>query len=60
MATQPDMTHFEQDLIARGYSRRQLAKAAALLGAATATLRVTGAAAQQAATRTGSNISRAP
>ena len=49
MATQPDMTHFEQDLIDRGYSRRQLAKAAALLGAATATLRVTGAAAQQAA-----------
>ena len=49
MATQADMTHFEQDLTDRGYSRRQLAKAAALLGAATATLRVTGAAAQQAA-----------
>ncbi|PHQ58896.1 MAG: aminotransferase, partial [Sphingobium sp.] len=48
MATQPATTHFEQDLLDRGYSRRQLAKAAALLGAATATLRATGAAAQQA------------
>ncbi|MDO7834017.1 pyridoxal phosphate-dependent aminotransferase [Sphingobium sp. HBC34] len=48
MATQTEPT-FEQDLAARGYSRRQMAKAAALLGAATATLRVTGAVAQQAA-----------
>jgi histidinol-phosphate aminotransferase len=48
MATQLD-TDFEQDLAERGYSRRQMAKAAALLGAAAATIRVTGAAAQQAA-----------
>ena len=39
----------EQDLIDRGYSRRQLAKVAALLGAGAAALRVTGAGAQQAA-----------
>ncbi|MCI4590228.1 pyridoxal phosphate-dependent aminotransferase [Sphingobium sp. BYY-5] len=48
MATQLEPA-FEQDLLDRGYSRRQLAKAAALIGAATATIRVTGAAAQQAA-----------
>jgi histidinol-phosphate aminotransferase len=48
MAKQLD-TDFEQDLAERGYSRRQMAKAAALLGAAAATIRVTGAAAQQAA-----------
>ncbi|KMS57304.1 pyridoxal phosphate-dependent aminotransferase [Sphingobium cupriresistens] len=48
MATrlQPEM---EQDLIDRGYSRRQLAKVAALLGAGAAAIRVTGAGAQQAA-----------
>ncbi|MES2175807.1 MAG: pyridoxal phosphate-dependent aminotransferase [Pseudomonadota bacterium] len=39
----------EQDLIDRGYSRRQLAKVAALLGAGAAAIRVTGAGAQQAA-----------
>ncbi|SEQ54239.1 pyridoxal phosphate-dependent aminotransferase [Sphingobium sp. YR768] len=48
MATQLD-SDFKQDLAERGYSRRQMAKAAALLGAAAATIRVTGAAAQQAA-----------
>ncbi|NML08943.1 pyridoxal phosphate-dependent aminotransferase [Sphingobium sp. AR-3-1] len=48
MATQfqPAM---EQDLIDRGYSRRQLAKVAALLGAGAAAIRVTGVGAQQAA-----------
>ncbi len=48
MATHGD-TIFEQDLLDRGYSRRQMAKAAALLGAGAAALRVTGAGAQQAA-----------
>ena len=48
MATHSD-TGFEQDLLDRGYSRRQMAKAAALLGAGAAALRVTGAGAQQAA-----------
>jgi histidinol-phosphate aminotransferase len=48
MATQlnPD---FEQDLVERGYSRRQMAKAAALIGAAAATIRVGDAMAQQSA-----------
>ena len=48
MATQlnPD---FEQDLGERGYSRRQMAKAAALIGAAAATIRVGDAMAQQSA-----------
>lgn len=40
---------FTQDLLDRGYSRRNLAKVAALLGAGAAVARVTGAAAQQAA-----------
>lgn len=44
-----DMTAFEQDLIGRGYSRRQMGTAAALLGAGAAALHVTGAMAQQAA-----------
>ncbi|WP_298397322.1 pyridoxal phosphate-dependent aminotransferase [Sphingobium sp.] len=48
MATQLEPA-FEQDLIDRGYSRRQLAKAAALLGAGAAAIHVTGAGAQQAA-----------
>ncbi|MBH1993058.1 MAG: pyridoxal phosphate-dependent aminotransferase [Sphingomonadaceae bacterium] len=42
-------TAFERDLTDRGYSRRQLAKATALLGAGAAAIRITGAAAQQAA-----------
>ena len=48
MATQlgPEM---EQDLADRGYSRRQMAKVAALLGAAAATVRVGSVEAQQAA-----------
>lgn len=40
---------FEKDLIDRGYSRRHLGKVAALLGAGAVAMRVTGAAAQQAA-----------
>jgi histidinol-phosphate aminotransferase len=48
MATNLD-TRFEQDLIDRGYSRRDMAKVAALLGGAAAVAHVTGAAAQQAA-----------
>ncbi|BBF69310.1 MAG: aminotransferase [Sphingobium sp.] len=48
MATQLEPA-MEQDLIDRGYSRRQLAKVAALLGAGAAAIRVTGAGAQQAA-----------
>lgn len=48
MATDAQST-FEQDLTDRGYSRRQISKAAALLGAAAATIRVGDAAAQQAA-----------
>ncbi|WP_176596534.1 MULTISPECIES: pyridoxal phosphate-dependent aminotransferase [Sphingobium] len=44
-----DNKAFEQDLIDRGYSRRQMGKVAALLGAGAAALRVTGAIAQQAA-----------
>ena len=44
-----DTKAFEQDLIDRGYSRRQMGKVAALLSAAAAALRVTGAMAQQAA-----------
>lgn len=40
---------FTRDLIDRGYSRRQLAKAAALLGAGAAAMRSVGAGAQQAA-----------
>ena len=44
-----DEKAFKQDLIDRGYSRRQMGKVAALLGAGAAALRVTGAAAQQAA-----------
>ncbi len=40
---------FERDLLDRGYSRRHLAKVAALLGAGAAAARFTGAAAQQAA-----------
>ncbi|KQN04558.1 aminotransferase [Sphingobium sp. Leaf26] len=39
----------EQELGERGYSRRQMAKVAALLGAGAAAIRVTGAGAQQAA-----------
>jgi histidinol-phosphate aminotransferase len=42
-------TAFERDLLDRGYSRRQLAKATALLGAGAAAIRATGAVAQQAA-----------
>ncbi|NWK95357.1 aminotransferase [Sphingobium lactosutens] len=48
MATQLEPA-FEQDLLDRGYSRRQMAKVAALMGAGAAALHVTGAAAQQAA-----------
>ncbi|BBD98690.1 aminotransferase [Sphingobium amiense] len=48
MATDAQPT-FRQDLIDRGYSRRQMAKAAALLGAAAATNRMPEAQAQQAA-----------
>lgn len=48
MATR-DETAFERDLLDRGYSRRQLAKATALLGAGAAAIRATGALAQQAA-----------
>ena len=48
MATQDDNS-FTQDLAARGYSRRQMAKAAALLGAGAAAIRTVGAGAQQAA-----------
>ena len=48
MATR-DETAFERDLLDRGYSRRQLAKATALLGAGAAAFRATGALAQQAA-----------
>ena len=48
MATQFEPA-VEQDLIDRGYSRRQMAKVAALLGAGAAAIRVTGAGAQQAA-----------
>ena len=44
-----DTKAFEQDLIDRGYSRRQMGKVAALLSAGAAALRVTGAMAQQAA-----------
>ena len=44
-----DTKAFEQDLIDRGYSRRQMGKVAALLSAGAAVLRVTGAMAQQAA-----------
>jgi len=44
-----DTKAFEQDLIDRGYSRRQVGKVAALLSAGAAALRVTGAMAQQAA-----------
>ena len=44
-----DTKAFEQDLIDRGYSRRQMGKVAALLSASAAALRVTGAMAQQAA-----------
>jgi len=42
-------TGFERDLLDRGYSRRQLAKATALLGAGAAAIRATSAVAQQAA-----------
>ena len=42
-------TDFEQELADRGYSRRQLAKVTALLGAGAMAMRVTGAGAQQAA-----------
>ncbi|WHO38129.1 pyridoxal phosphate-dependent aminotransferase [Sphingobium sp. AP49] len=42
-------TEFEQDLLDRGYSRRQLAKVTALLGAGAVAMRTVGAAAQQAA-----------
>ncbi|CAM5509347.1 pyridoxal phosphate-dependent aminotransferase [Sphingobium scionense] len=42
-------TEFEQDLLDRGYSRRQLAKVSALLGAGAVAMRTVGAAAQQAA-----------
>lgn len=48
MATR-DETAFERDLLDRGYSRRQLARATALLGAGAAAIRATGALAQQAA-----------
>ncbi|WP_145202461.1 pyridoxal phosphate-dependent aminotransferase [Sphingobium sp. B2] len=48
MATRNE-TAFERDLLDRGYSRRQLAKATALLGAGAAAIRATGALAQQAA-----------
>lgn len=44
-----DTKTFEQDLIDRGYSRRQMGKAAALLGAGAVAMRAVGAAAQQAA-----------
>ncbi len=42
-------TQFERDLLDRGYSRRQMAKIAALLGAGAAATRFTTASAQQAA-----------
>ncbi|WP_434403231.1 pyridoxal phosphate-dependent aminotransferase [Sphingobium sp. DN12] len=42
-------TEFEQELLDRGYSRRQLAKVTALLGAGAVAMRTVGAAAQQAA-----------
>ena len=48
MATQLEPA-MEQELIGRGYSRRQMAKVAALLGAGAAVIRITGAGAQQAA-----------
>ena len=48
MATHDDIS-FTQDLVARGYSRRQLAKATALLGAGAAAIRTVGVGAQQAA-----------
>ncbi|MBJ7445857.1 MAG: pyridoxal phosphate-dependent aminotransferase [Sphingobium sp.] len=48
MATSGE-TAFERDLLDRGYSRRQLAKATALLGAGAAAIRATSAVAQQAA-----------
>lgn len=48
MATRGE-TAFERDLLDRGYSRRQLAKATALLGAGAAAIRATSAVAQQAA-----------
>ena len=48
MATNDD-TSFTQDLVARGYSRRQMAKVTALLGAGAAAIRTVGAGAQQAA-----------
>lgn len=48
MATQNE-TFFTQDLVARGYSRRQMAKVTALLGAGAAAIRTVGAGAQQAA-----------
>jgi histidinol-phosphate aminotransferase len=44
-----DSKAFEQDLIERGYSRRQMGKAAALLGAGAVAMRAVSAAAQQAA-----------
>ncbi|PJG47714.1 aminotransferase [Sphingobium sp. LB126] len=44
-----DTQAFEQDLIDRGYSRRQMGKVAALLGAGAVAMRAVGAAAQQAA-----------
>ncbi|MDI1296512.1 MAG: pyridoxal phosphate-dependent aminotransferase [bacterium] len=44
-----DTTPFEQDLLDRGYSRRQLAQVTALLGAGAVAMRTVGAAAQQAA-----------
>ena len=39
-------TEFEQELLDRGYSRRQLAKVTALLGAGAVAMRTVGAAAQ--------------
>ncbi|MET0371917.1 MAG: pyridoxal phosphate-dependent aminotransferase [Sphingobium sp.] len=47
--TKPLHAELEQELIDRGYSRRQLAKVTALLGAGAVATRITGAAAQQAA-----------
>ncbi|KKW89443.1 pyridoxal phosphate-dependent aminotransferase [Sphingobium chungbukense] len=44
-----DTQAFEQDLIDRGYSRRQMGKVAALLGAGAVAMRAVGATAQQAA-----------
>ena len=40
-------TEFEQELLDRGYSRRQLAKVTALLGAGAVAMRTVGAAAQR-------------